>query len=163
MNFRHLLAVFIISILTSFFLYGNTLSGEFVWDDHFFAGRRELRDPGHLVRLWIEPLDIDVDTPRSYRPMLTFSSALNFLLTGNSPVSFHAISVFLNGVVVFLVYLLVFKLYSSTRLAFFSSILFAFFPIHTEAVAQIKSRDEILATLFILLSQLLFLKATEGT
>lgn len=156
----HLLILFF-SLSISVLLYGNTLFGEFVWDDHFFAGRPELRDPGYLLKLWVEPLDIDVDTPRSYRPLLTFTSALNFLLVGDSPLSFRAVNIFLNGIVVFLVYLLVFKFFSSRRLALFSALLFAFFPIHTEVVAQIKSRDELLAAVFILLAHLVFLKGIE--
>ena len=163
MHFRYYVLVLISSLVLSFLLYGNTLTGEFVWDDHFFAGRPQLRNPGYLLNLWVEPLDIDVDKPSSYRPMLTFTSALNFLVTGDSPLYFHAVNIILNGVVIFLVYLLVYKLFSSKLLALFSALLFAFFPIHTEAVAQIKSRDELLAALFILISHIVFIKATEST
>ncbi|GEM_PF-727185 len=158
---RFNLLILFFSLAVSVFLYGNTLSGEFIWDDHFFAGRPELRDPGYLAKFWIEPLDVDVDSPRSYRPLLTFTSALNFILTGESPLPFHVVNIILNAVVVFLVYLLVYKLFASKRLALFSALLFAFFPIHTEVVAQIKSRDELLAAAFILLAHLVFLKGTE--
>lgn len=153
--------IFLGAVTVSFLLYGNTLTGEFVWDDHFFAGRPQLRDPGYLLKLWFEPLDIGVDKPSSYRPLLTFSAAVNFLTSGDSPFAFHLVNVVLNGVVTFLVYLLALRLFSSKTLGLFSATIFAFFPIHSEAVAQIKSRDELLAATFVLASHLVFLKGTE--
>jgi len=46
-------------------------------------------------------------------------------------------------------------------MAIFSALFFAFLPIHTEAVALMKARDELLGTVFGLLSWLAFLRASE--
>ncbi|MFA6081413.1 MAG: hypothetical protein WC741_03315 [Patescibacteria group bacterium] len=161
MNTKSYILVFVVSILISFFLYGNSLSHEFIWDDFIFAGRVELRNPGYLKKLWLEPLDVSRSTPISYRPTLIFTAVLNFLITGESAVGFHLFSILLNGLVTFLVFVLVYKLFFSKTLTIFSSLLFAFFPIHTEAVAQIKSRDSLLATFFMLITWIFFLNATE--
>src|SRR4030042_5989276 len=43
---RFVIFVFLGSLLLSFLLYGNTISGGFVYDDDFYSGREALRDPG---------------------------------------------------------------------------------------------------------------------
>lgn len=147
---RLTIAVFLFCVLLSGILYGNTLRGEFVGDDFFFAERQELRQWSHLPLVFLEPLDISSPVPASYRPFAVLSFGLNFLLTGTSPVWFHVVNIVLNGIVAFLVYVWVFRLSGKKSVAFLTSTVFLLFPIHTEAVASIKSRDEILAALFAL-------------
>lgn len=161
MNLKKGLMVLAVAMLLSFGLYGNSLGGEFVFDDEYMVVRPELRDPAYLFKLWLDPLDTHISRSLSYRPMLIFSMMGNFLLTGESPVWFRVLNVALNGLVTFLVFLLIYELFSDQLLAGVSAIIFAFLPIHSEAVAQIKSRDELLATVFILISWLLWQKATN--
>jgi len=109
-----------------------------------------------------------------YRPFsfATFALETQLFGTPNSdiehshlPFYFHMINVLLYGllcVFVFRFLLLVFPMSVSHKdsneskwffsLAFLASLLFAFHPIHTEVVANIKGRDEILAFLFSLLA-----------
>ena len=157
---KNLFFIFLVSLGISFILYGNTINGAFVYDDNFFSARSELRSVDHLTKLWLEPYT-NFEEDSSYRPLAIFSFSLNFLVFGNSPVSFHIINIILNALAVFLLFLLVLKFFNNRNLAFFSALLYAFLPIHTEAVAFIKSRDEILATVFVLLAWLLFIKYTE--
>ena len=150
------------AVALSFLLYGNSLKGGFVYDDNFFADRPELRDSSSLLRVWTEPYLPQNLAAGLYRPLAVFSFALNFILFGESPVSFHLVNIILNGIVIFLVFLLVLKIFGDRKLASIAALFFAFLPIHTESVAFIKSRDEILATLFAIWSWLLFISATEG-
>ena len=145
------------AIALSFLLYGNSLKGEFVYDDNFFADRIELRSPEHILKIWTEPYLPQNLAAGLYRPFAVFLFALDFILFGESPVSFHLINIVLNGIVVFLVFLLVFKIFGDRKLAVIAALFFAFLPIHTESVAFIKSRDEILAALFAIWSWLLFI------
>jgi len=161
MSRKHLFLVFLGSLAISFLLYGNGIKGNFVYDDQFFAGRSELRSAGHLANLWLEPYEPSRSYNGVYRPLAIFSFSLNFVLLGSSPVSFHTINIILNAVSVFLLFILVLKLFDNINLALFSALFYGFLPIHTEAVAFIKSRDELLATIFILLAWLLFIKSTE--
>lgn len=146
------------AIILSFLLYANTLSGEFVYDDDLFTGRQELRDPGYLGKLWIEGYLPENVTAGVWRPLTTFTFALNFILFGESPVSFHVTNIILNGLAVFLAFWLTRKLTGNNVLAVAAGLIFAFLPIHTEAVAYIKSRDEILAAVFIMIAWLWFLR-----
>lgn len=144
----------------SFLLYGNTLKGEFVWDDVFFTNNPSLKDPAYLTELWLEPVLPDSPATGLYRPLTMFTFALNLLADEKDPSGFHAVNIILNGLVSFLIFLLVFSLFKNKKLAFFSAVFFALLPIHTEAVALIKSRDELLSALFAVLAWLLFIKAS---
>ena len=83
----------------------------------------------------------------------------------NSSIS-HIINVFLYGLGGFISFITLRRLFQESSssmksflsLAFLSSILFILHPIHTEAVANIKGRDEIMSFLFSMLSLLFALK-----
>ncbi len=159
---RFVIFVFLGSLLLSFLLYGNTISGGFVYDDDFYSGREELRDPGHLTKLWVESVLPNNKEAGLFRPFSVFTFSLNFILFGESPVSFHLTSILLNTVAVFLVFVLVKNLFGSRNQALFAALLFALLPIHTEAVAYVKARDELLGMVFLILSWLTFIQATGG-
>ncbi|MBI4050185.1 MAG: hypothetical protein HY398_01920 [Candidatus Doudnabacteria bacterium] len=155
---RIILCVLILSQLTSFLLYANTIKGSFVYDDHLFAERAELAEPRVLLSVWSQPYVPGRANLGVWRPLTTASFALNFIIFGNSPVSFHVVSIVLNGLVVWLVFLLILELARDWKLAALTAFVFAVLPIHTQAVAYIKSRDELLAALFILPGWLLYLR-----
>ena len=161
-NRKHLAVILLGAIALSFLLYGNTIGGNFVYDDKFFSERKDLNQPSALTKVWSQPFLPQHRDAGMYRPLTVFSLALNFIIFGGDTESFHVTNIVLNGAVVFLVFLLAWRLFGSVVLAFFSALFFAFLPIHTEAVAFIKSRDELLAVVFILLSWLTFIGATEG-
>lgn len=90
----------------------------------------------------------------SYRPLMLTSFALEKDLFGFNPTTGHLINLLLFAleiVVLFQVLKLMFKQYSEL-LPFFMALLFALHPIHTEVVASIKSRDELMGFLFSLLA-----------
>ncbi|MDP3685508.1 MAG: tetratricopeptide repeat protein [bacterium] len=144
----------------SFLLYGNTLHGEFVYDDALFAFRDDLRDPATLIRVWREPYTPGVPENGNYRPFTVFTFVLNALAFSEAPGSFHVVNVLLNGCATFLAFLVVRRLSGNTALGVIASLLYAVLPIHSEVVASIKSRDELLGAVFALLAWLAFLRAT---
>jgi len=148
----------------SFLLYGNTLAGQFVFDDEYFTQRPELRSVAYIPNIWFEPL-ANVENPvlaDTYRPLLTLSMMANFIFFGESPVSFHVVNVVLHGVVTLLFFMVTRRITGSVFTALVASALFMSMPIHTEAVAFIKAREELLGGMFFLVSWLLFLKAAGG-
>lgn len=157
MNKRVLIISFLASLLASFLLYGNTLKGDFVYDDYLFAARPELRQVDHLGKIWSESYLPKRPTNGVYRPLTLFTFNSNFILFGDSTFSFHFVNILLNAAVIALVYGIVFLLFKNQPMAFFCAAIFAVLPIHTEAVAFIKSRDELLASFFGLLSWMMFM------
>ena len=96
-----------------------------------------------------------------YRPVAHVVFAVEHAVFGQSPHTSHAINVLLYALLCVLVYWFIRRL--DERIprwaAAAGSLLFAIHPIHTEVVASIKNREEILALLFPLAAALLLLRA----
>lgn len=162
MSLKYYLFLFVGSIAISFLLYANTIKGQFVYDDHVFVNVEEFKKPGGVLLTLKDPYFISKTTPdnNTIRPLTSFTFALNFALFGESTASFHVVNILLNALASFLVFIVINLLFKNKRLSFISALLFLFLPIHSEAVASIKARDEILSAVFILLSWICFIKAT---
>jgi len=144
--------------IVSFLLYANTLNYGFVLDDiavieqnsfvkKGFAGISELFSTLYWQGYWDSNAGL-------YRPMSLVFFAMEWQLTPNNPFIHHFFNVFyyvLSIVFLFKVLHYYLKEYS-IWITFFIVLLFAVHPIHTEVVANIKSRDEIFCFLFFLLS-----------
>lgn len=146
----------------SFALYGNTLPGEFVYDDAFFYKNGALRDWSYLVEAWYEPVLKSLGNYSPYRPLTFITFALNFLMTGESPLWFHVVNVLLNGLACWLLFLVIDRLFGERKLSWLVALLFALFPVHVESIAYIKARDELLVACFGFGAWLAFLRATDA-
>ena len=151
----------IFCIALSFLLYGNTIRNDFVYDDTLFTYRTDTRSISSLARIFFQPYLPNNPQSGVWRPIATITTALQYITTGESPSWFHLTNIMLNGLVTFLVIILIYELFHQQSLAIITALLFAFFPIHTEAVAFIKSREDLFASVFFLLSWILFLLATR--
>jgi len=99
-----------------------------------------------------------------YRPLALVTYAIEYQLYGLQPHYSRAINVFLyalTGVFVFF-FLSRFVFTTSVAGAFVASLIFVMHPIHTEVVANIKSRDEILSFLLLLGALYWLLAAVQG-
>ncbi|MGB0402451.1 MAG: hypothetical protein ACPGEG_00050 [Salibacteraceae bacterium] len=146
----------------SFIVYSNTFTHEFVLDDKivitensftkkgidgivdifsydsmrgFFGGERNLVQGGR------------------YRPLALATHAVEYEIVGKEPFFFHFNNVLLYSISGVLLFLILVQLFPSTSVWYLSvpliaTVLFQVSPLHTEVVANIKSRDEILSILF---------------
>ena len=96
-----------------------------------------------------------------YRPLVTLSFALNYLVGHDHPLGYHAVNVLLHALNSALVFLLLFAFFDSLGGALIGGALFAVHPIHTEAVAWISGRAELLACAFLLAAWLLYLRSKQ--
>jgi protein O-mannosyl-transferase len=94
-----------------------------------------------------------------YRPLSLISFALMFELFGLNPIAEHILNIFLYILTAYLLFRIISRFSSvylspheTINFALLSVIIFLVHPIHTEVVANIKGRDEILALIFLLLS-----------
>ena len=100
-----------------------------------------------------------------YRPLSVAMFAIEYGLVGESPWLGHLINILLYGLTGIILYLVLTFLFkgrkesTSILLPFLATILYITHPIHTEVVANIKGRDEILALLGALTSMYYILKA----
>ncbi|MFH1004981.1 MAG: tetratricopeptide repeat protein [Bacteroidota bacterium] len=96
-----------------------------------------------------QSLDIGV----RWRPFLIFTSALEYEIFGENPFIGHVINIILYGLTGIVLLLLLSQMIPKAPLvAFITTMIFIAHPIHTEVVANIKSRDEIFSFLFLMLT-----------
>ena len=105
-----------------------------LWTTHYWAGKMDASDTG------------------LYRPLTLTSYAIQYITLGDNPVPFHVLNILLHALTCFILMKFVKLLFNDNRLAILSGLIFAIHPVHTEAVAGIVGRAEIMASLFILLS-----------
>jgi len=90
----------------------------------------------------------------TYRPLSLVMFAIEYALFGANPTWGHLINVFCYVGCVLAFFFFLKKIVEPKRLfiAFAAALIFAIHPVHTEVVANIKSRDELLCFLFAFLS-----------
>lgn len=141
-------------------VYANTLGNGFVLDDHGYI----LRNPT-VTNFTVHGLFEPNRANNVLRPVTFATLAANWAVAGERPFSYHLFNVLLNAAVVLLLYLVLKKLLENLQgggtVAWAAALLFAVHPIHTEAVASIVGRSELLAAGFLLGGWLLHLEDQE--
>ena len=159
---RRLLAV---AVLLAVIPYLNSLHGEFTFDDPVLIRDNPLvsGDGASALRLFTTPYRFGPLEPM-YRPVTLLSYFLN-AHWANSLVAYHAVNVALHAMVTAGALLISWVLLDSALGALVTAALFAVHPIHTEAVASIVGRAELLAAACVLAALLAVIRAerTAGT
>ena len=145
--------------------YGATLGFDFVSDDHLaIVENVNVSSWGHLpshftAHLWSH---VPSYAPRYYRPFLLTWFLANRSLFELHPALFHATSVLVHLLAVWLVYALAARLLYDRRSALVAALVFALHPIHVESVAWISGACDLLVTVFFLGACLSYLRAEEA-
>ncbi len=156
--------------LSAFLAYANTIPNDFAVDDGMvvtqnkytqkgFAGIGDLlmRESTHGWRG-----DNNKGFLGYYRPLSLVTFAVEWQFFKGNPHVGHFVNVLLFGLTVVLLFDILYKhVFKNHALSAAVALLFAVHPIHTEVVANIKSRDEIMALLFSLSSLKLLFSAFE--
>jgi tetratricopeptide (TPR) repeat protein len=156
------IAPFLALLAVTLLVYGNTLANGFVHDDKpLVAENRLLRDPGDFARIFTSGYwtTRDASVPELYRPLAVTSFALNYLIGGPGPLSFHLVNLLLHAWVSWLVFRVGMDLSGSAVTGFAAGLLFAIHPVHSEAVAPVVGRSELLSAGFALGALLLHRRA----
>ena len=154
--------------VVAFVIYANTFQNGFAIDDieviqnnsfvnKGLAGIPQLLTTPHLKGFMTAPNE-------TYRPLSLVMFAVEYQVFGLNPAEGHVFNVFVFIGCVLLLFRFLNELFDNTRtgVAFLAALLFAVHPIHTEVVANIKSRDELLSFLFSFLSLVCYLKYNKS-
>ncbi len=133
------------------FIYGQSLAGGFVFDDRGIQEHMVLLDKVENV-LQVAAYPYWTEDAGLYRPTSLLSYWANIVFLGGSAFSFHFINLFLYFGICILIYLVLRKLFKKDWLAYLAALIFLVLPIHTEVVANITGRLELLALFFSLLT-----------
>lgn len=146
--------------------YLNTLGNELVLDDRTVVGDPALNNPRAVLRWFASPywrspgtFAPAPDRPLLYRPLATVTFAVDRAWSGDRPLGYHVTNLVLHAAASLTLLLLLVVLLGAGPVPFAAAALFACHPVHTEAVAGIAYRPEVLATFLGLLSLLLYAAA----
>lgn len=179
--------IYLTIIIVSFALYGNTISHEFAFDDHIVITKNNFTQKGiegipdilaneYLTGMYGKKMRMY--SGGRYRPLSLVMFAIEWEFFGENPHVNHFFNILLYALTGIVMYRILEKLfldrkYMSKRLLkiaknkwyvslpFVATMLYLAHPVHTEVVANIKGRDEIMAFLGMLLTLLLALRYVE--
>nr|CAD7441523.1 unnamed protein product [Timema bartmani] len=161
-----LLSVLVVAV-AAVVCYANSVDGHFVFDDsEAVVNNEDLRPNRPLWNLlhndfWGTRLTHN-HSHKSYRPLTVLSFRWNYWMSeGLKPWGFHVTNVLLHCLVSVLSLLVYDRLFGghSPRAALLSALLFSVHPVHSEAVAGVVGRADLLCALLYFLSFLVYCSA----
>ena len=141
------------AILFALACYLNTLSNQFVFDDiDIIALNPLVTSPAPDLQKIFTSHYWQHLTPSGdlYRPLVILSYAINHTIGGINPAGYHIVNLLLHALCTGLVVSLGFRFGLSMPGALAAGLLFAAHPIHTEAVAGLVGRAELMAACAVL-------------
>ncbi len=140
--------------------YGYVLDDKIVFSENQFttkgfAGIKDILTKETFQGYFGEQKDL-VEGGR-YRPLSLVSFAIEHQFVGLNPKVAHSINILLYGICAWLVFLIMGQMTGGGNkwwwsIAFLTAMIYLVHPVHTEAVANIKGRDELMAMIFALLT-----------
>lgn len=155
---RQLFIMAFIVALLGFLLYSKTFEHLYVLDDYPTIMENKLTKKGFdgVAEIFKHAYWYGNDQKDDwlYRPLSVAMFAVEWEFWPENPVAGHIINVLLYALTGFLLFFTLRKIFidQNVLLPFIASTLFIAHPLHTEVVANIKSRDEILTFIFFLIS-----------
>ncbi|MCF8460589.1 MAG: tetratricopeptide repeat protein [Flavobacteriales bacterium] len=144
--------------------YANTRDHDFAWDDVIVITENSRVQKGlsDIPELFENIKTAKTENRYGYRPISLLSFATDVEFFGVNSKASHRTSILLYGVLALLVFFFLQTIFPDKKwFNFLVSVLFIVHPLHTEVVANIKSRDEVLAMSFGLVSMLFFWNGKE--
>ncbi len=139
------------------FLYSNTLNHSFVLDDFSVIVENKITTGGidsvkAVFKNGYRDGNYNVQD-NLYRPLTKAMFAVEYQQSKGKSAPLHLMNVILYGLLCGFIFLSLRRFFPGQYyLALIATLLFTFHPIHTEVVANIKSRDELLALFFVMIS-----------
>lgn len=159
--------------LVAFAVYANSLLNSFVYDDEFLVlGDASITSVSNAPKFFTGKEGFNQVFARYYRPIVSLSYLIDYELWNFKPFGFHLTNVLLhviNSLLVFNLLMLIFhrreesvKNYEASFPALIGAFLFAVHPIHTEAVAWVSGRTDLLASAFIFAAFIFYIKFSRS-
>lgn len=145
-KYSHLFLIAAVSAL----IYGKSLWGGLVWDDHYYATIFPIRF--NSAESLFLPTDLAGAIMVFYRPMVGLSYLLDYAFWDDNFAGFHATNILLHSLTACSFLLIARRVLADASRALMAALLFALHPIHTESVCWISGRTDLIAAFFSLLA-----------
>ncbi len=168
---NELIKYYLLIAAAGFVVYINALSNDFVFDDDSVVlGDPSITDISNIPRYFTGQEGFHKVIGRYYRPVVSASYAIDYVLWDLKPFGFHLTNIIIhviNSLLFFKLLLLMFGIESvktqESRLyaVIFGGLIFAVHPIHTEAVTWVSGRTDSLSFTFFIASFIYYLKYSK--
>jgi len=154
-------------VLVAATCYLNSLGAEFVFDDSSaIVNNQDLRPETPVTDIfrndyWGTPI-ASKRSNKAYRPLTVLTFRLNYALGGLDPFGYHLGNVAAHVAACVLLLLVGRVVFGNITTAGVAALLFATHPVHTEAVAAIVGRQELLCAAFLLATLLAYTRAARA-
>jgi tetratricopeptide (TPR) repeat protein len=125
--------------------YARTLAFGFVWDDHHLIVTNTVVRQPSVVQVLASDFWQEGERTEFYRPLVSLSYFWEFRLWGLAPAGYHAGNLVAHLLAVAAVTATAFRLFGGSLAAAVSGLIFAVHPVHTEPVAFIAARSDLIA------------------
>jgi len=149
--------------------YLPTFSGGFILDDRPFIENNTYIRTIHSPLSFFAQEDGITDKFNTgdyhtgyYRPLINLTYSIDYKLWGLSAPGFRATNLFLHIICCFVLFHFLQFLINDRYAALWATLIFAIYPVNTETVSWIASRNNILATMFSITSLFFYIKGCEG-
>jgi hypothetical protein len=159
-----LMAIFVFILATS--LYVNTVFNDYALDDGIVITENNFTRQGLAGIPGILTSDAFSNITKAdlaggrYRPLCVVTFAVEVAFFGLDPSVSHLVNALLYGILCLLIFIF-FRLYvfrDNIPAAFIATLIFSVHPLHTDAVANIKGRDELLSLLLLVACMIFYLR-----
>lgn len=157
----------VLSFATAFILYANTFNHGWVLDDYGVLADNWVVKSGtdgiSTILTTTYRYGINHLTDNLYRPLSQIMFAIEWEISPENPGFHHIINVLFYALSCGLLFVFLFRLLKNVHpfIPLAIALLYAVHPVHTEVVANIKSRDEIMSFFFVIITGLLLLDYFE--
>lgn len=148
-------------IMCSVIVYGNSLNNSFVFDDAVVIVDNDFVNTFKNVSKLFSADYLRYSGEFTYRPLVTLSYFLDYKIWADDAFGFHLTSLVLHILNVILVYFLTSLILKNGLISLLSALFFCVHSVHSEAVDCIAFREDMLCSLFFLLSLLLYIEFTR--
>ena len=147
----------IVLFAVAFLVFANGIPNRYNLDDELYT-TNGMKAAAHglkgIPKIFTHNTFSDNENSFEYRPVTMTSFVLQFMWLGNSALISHLVNVLLYALTCVMLFSLLLKWFKKAHAwyAFAVCLLFAVHPLHTEIVDSVKSRDEMLALFFAIIS-----------
>jgi Flp pilus assembly protein TadD len=159
---QNILIILVITLVT-FLCFANSLLGEFIFDDHVLIEENpSIKIISKIFNLFLQSYWGENNSDGLYRPLTHISFALNFFVNGLNTYGYHLVNILVHTINALLIYWISERYTKIKSLSLLCALLFSAHPVHSEAVAAIYGRPELMATMFLLIAWCFFIKSSQN-
>ncbi|MDD5507705.1 MAG: tetratricopeptide repeat protein [Bacteroidales bacterium] len=155
----------LVIVLFTLVLYGNTVRNKYAVDDHLVTYPNEQIAQGikAIPEILTTRYAKEEQLTYGYRPLVKITYAIEYEIWGFKPGRSHAINALIYAFTGLLLFRLLRKLLKDYHplFAILVTLLFIAHPVHTEVVASLKNRDELLGFFFNVVTMILLFRFVE--